>query len=115
MERIATDIYTFSKLRNEGFTYVDKTDELYAMASGEAGKQFFISRPRRFGKSLAVSTLRCLFEGKHELFRGLAIEPEWDWSKESTSVQRTKKAVISPRKSYSARTSLGLCSSISRI
>ena len=44
MEKIATDIYTFSELRNGGFTYVDKTDLLYAMASGEVGKQFFIVR-----------------------------------------------------------------------
>ena len=50
MEKIATDIYTFSELRKNGFTYVDKTDALYDMASGEVGKQFFIARPRRFGK-----------------------------------------------------------------
>ncbi len=81
MEKIATDIYTFSELRNGGFTYVDKTDVLYAMASGETGKQFFIARPRRFGKSLAVSTLKALFRGRRDLFAGLAIEPKWDWSK----------------------------------
>ena len=45
MEKVATDIYTFSRLREEGFTYVDKTDALYAMASGETGVQFFIDRP----------------------------------------------------------------------
>ena len=81
MEKIATDIYTFSRLREGGFTYVDKTDALYAMASGEVGAQFFIARPRRFGKSLAVSTLKSLFLGERDLFRGLAIEPKWDWSK----------------------------------
>ena len=81
MEKVATDIYTFSELRKEGFTYVDKTDALYAMASGETGKQFFIARPRRFGKSLAVSTLKSLFLGEREYFNGLAIEPKWDWSK----------------------------------
>ena len=81
MEKVATDIYTFSELRDGGFTYVDKTDALYAMASGEGGKQFFIARPRRFGKSLAVSTLKALFAGRRELFAGLAIEPKWDWSK----------------------------------
>ena len=81
MEKVATDIYTFSRLREEGFTYVDKTDALYLMASGEAGAQFFIARPRRFGKSLAVSTLKSLFAGRRELFKGLAIEPKWDWSK----------------------------------
>ena len=81
MEKVATDIYTFSELRNLGFTYVDKTEALYAMASGEVGKQFFIARPRRFGKSLAVSTLKALFEGRRSLFQGLAIEPKWDWAK----------------------------------
>ena len=81
MEKIATDIYTFSELRNEGFAYVDKTPILHEMASGESGKQFFIARPRRFGKSLAVSTLKSLFLGERDLFRGLAIEPLWDWSR----------------------------------
>ena len=81
MEKIATDIYTFEKLRKNGFTYVDKTDALYAMASGDVGNQFFIARPRRFGKSLAVSTLKSLFRGERELFAGLKIEPKWDWSK----------------------------------
>ncbi len=52
MEKVATDIYTFEKLRKNGFTYVDKTDALYAMASGDIGSQFFIARPRRFGKAL---------------------------------------------------------------
>ena len=84
MEKVATDIYTFAELRKEGFTYVDKTDALYAMASGEVGAQFFIARPRRFGKSLAVSTLKALFEGRRELFNGLSIEPKWDWSKKWT-------------------------------
>ena len=79
MEKAATD--TFEKLRGGGFTYVDKTAILKQLADGSRGSQFFIARPRRFGKSLAVSMLRCLFEGKHELFEGLAIEPEWDWSK----------------------------------
>ena len=82
MEKVATDIYTFAELRQSGFTYVDKTEQLWEMASGEKGKQFFIARPRRFGKSLAVSTLKSLFEGRRELFAGLAIEPKWDWSKQ---------------------------------
>ena len=81
MEKVATDIYTFAELRNAGFTYVDKTDDLYAMAHGDFGKQFFMARPRRFGKSLAVSTLKALFEGRRDLFEGLAVESKWDWSK----------------------------------
>ena len=81
MERIATDTYSFADLRQDGFAYVDKTDVLRTLADGSRGKQFFIARPRRFGKSLAISTLQCLFEGRRELFAGLAIEPHWDWTK----------------------------------
>jgi hypothetical protein len=54
MENVVTDIYSFARLREEGITYVDKTDVLYSMASGETGAQFFVARPRRFGKALMV-------------------------------------------------------------
>ena len=81
MEKIATDTYSFERVREGGFVYVDKTAILKTLADGSIGTQFFIARPRRFGKSLAVSTLQCLFEGRRDLFRGLAIEPGWDWSK----------------------------------
>lgn len=81
MEKIATDTYSFARLREGGFVYVDKTAILKSLVDGSIGTQFFIARPRRFGKSLAISTLQCLFEGRHDLFRGLAIEPVWDWSK----------------------------------
>ena len=80
-EKAATDIYTFENLRKGGFTYVDKTAILKELADMSRGKQFFIARPRRFGKSLAVTTLQALFEGRRDLFEGLAIEPLWDWSK----------------------------------
>ncbi len=53
MEKVATDIYTFSELRRGDFAYVDKTGFLREMACGESGRHFFIARPRRFGKSLA--------------------------------------------------------------
>ena len=82
MEKPATDIYTFKKLREGGYTYVDKTDVILPLVDNSIGKQFFIARPRRFGKSLLVSTLQCLFEGRRELFEGLKIEPKWDWSKQ---------------------------------
>ena len=81
MEKAATDIYTLENLRMGEYSYVDKTAILKKLADDSRGRQFFIARPRRFGKSLAVSTLKCLFEGKRELFEGLAIEPEWDWSR----------------------------------
>ena len=81
MEKIATDTFSFADIRRDGFVYVDKTAILKPLADGSLGKQFFVARPRRFGKSLAVSTLQCLFEGRRDLFKGLAIEPDWDWSK----------------------------------
>ena len=81
MQKIATDIQTFEELRGSGFTYVDKTEILWRIANGYRGKQFFVARPRRFGKSLAVTTFRALFEGKREFFKGLAIDSlEWDWT-----------------------------------
>ena len=80
MEKIATDIYSFENLRKGGYVYVDKTDLLWRLAVDNEGRQFFISRPRRFGKSLMLSTLKCLFEGRRELFRGLKVEKKrWDW------------------------------------
>ena len=69
----------FESLRNDGFFYVDKTEMVYELATN--GKYFFLSRPRRFGKSLLVSTLEAYFQGKRELFKGLAIEQlEKDWT-----------------------------------
>ena len=81
MEKLATDIYTFEKLVKNGFTYIDKTDRLWPLVNLSIGSQFFIARPRRFGKSLTVSVLQALFEGRRELFKGLYIEPLWDWSR----------------------------------
>ncbi len=79
-QKYPLDIQTFSKLRKEGYLYVDKTDIIYKMTNG-ARKFIFLSRPRRFGKSLLVSTLKSYFEGKKELFEGLAIEKlETDWN-----------------------------------
>ena len=81
MQKIATDIQTFDELRKSGFTYVDKTEILWRIANESRGKQFFIARPRHFGKSLAVTTFRALFKGKREFFKGLAIDSlEWDWT-----------------------------------
>jgi hypothetical protein len=71
-------IQTFEDIITGGFAYVDKTAWVYSLAN--EGKYFFFGRPRRFGKSLLVSTLRAYFEGKKELFEGLAAEKlEKDW------------------------------------
>ena len=65
-------IQNFEKLRRDGCVYVDKTDLIYRLISN--GFYYFLSRPRRFGKSLLLSTIEAYFEGKRELFRGLAID-----------------------------------------
>ncbi len=82
VEYIATNTYDFARIRTTGLAYVDKTAYIHTLADGRMGNQFFLSRPRRFGKSLLCSTLQCLFEGRRELFEGLAIDSlPWDWSK----------------------------------
>ena len=73
-------IQNFESLRNDNYFYVDNTKLIYQLA--RSGRYYFLSRPRRFGKSLLISTLEAYFEGKKELFRGLAIENlEKDWIK----------------------------------
>ena len=72
-------IQNFESLRNGGYVYIDKTDKIYELVS--TGKYYFLSRPRRFGKSLLVSTLEAYLQGKKELFKGLAIESlEKNWT-----------------------------------
>ena len=71
-------IQHFEKLRTEGFVYVDKTALVHKMV--QEGNYYFLSRPRRFGKSMLISTLKAYFEGKRELFQGLAMEQlEQEW------------------------------------
>ena len=66
MKSINTSIYTFENIINEDCLYVDKTEYFYKLVTKKRG-QFFMSRPRRFGKSLAISTLDAIFRGKREL------------------------------------------------
>ncbi|MDR2709496.1 MAG: AAA family ATPase, partial [Elusimicrobiota bacterium] len=71
-------IQEFSQLRNEGCIYIDKTKSILKMLS--LRRVYFLSRPRRFGKSLLISTLDSLFRGEKQLFKGLYIYDKWDWS-----------------------------------
>ena len=69
---------SFENIRKGGFVYVDKTDLVYKLAQGHV---YFLARPRRFGKSLLVSTLKAYFEGRRDLFEGLKMEAlETDWT-----------------------------------
>ena len=76
--RLPLGIQTFSKIREDECYYVDKTRFIARMV--EEGTHFFLSRPRRFGKSLLLDTVKELFEGNEPLFRGLAVHDTWDWS-----------------------------------
>jgi hypothetical protein len=77
----AVGIQEFEHFRTKGSVYIDKTSYVWKMVSADA-KNFFLSRPRRFGKSLLISTLHAYFEGRKELFEGLAIsQREKDWGK----------------------------------
>ena len=76
--KLPIGIQTFEEIRNHGYLYVDKTAMVYRIAN--EGKTYFLSRPRRFGKSLLLSTFEAYFLGKKELFRGLAMEKlETEW------------------------------------
>ena len=84
MEQLKTlpiGIQDFEKLRKDGYLYIDKTELIYKLIKG--GNYYFLSRPRRFGKSLLMSTIHAVFDGKRELFDGLAIadKQDVDWVK----------------------------------
>ena len=79
MKKLTTSIYDFEKLRLGNYLYVDKTEYIWRLLANP-GESYFLSRPRRFGKSLLVSTLKAFFLGKKELFKGLALyDKPCDW------------------------------------
>ena len=78
LARLPLGLQTFAKVREGNFAYVDKTPQALDLAN--AAGVYFLARPRRFGKSLFLDTLRNLFEGRRELFQGLYAEHEWHWS-----------------------------------
>jgi len=77
MDNLPIGVQDFAKLIKEGRIYVDKTEYLYNLINN--GNVYFLSRPRRFGKSLMISILNYLFQGEKELFKGLWIEDKWNW------------------------------------
>ena len=82
MKPIATDTNDFPSLRRDGKIYVDKTKFVHRMVSDANTKLFFISRPRRFGKSLTLSVMKALFSARRELFEGLYLDrTDWKWEK----------------------------------
>jgi hypothetical protein len=78
-KKLPIGIQNFAKIREDDYYYVDKTP--FACRLVKEGSYYFLSRPRRFGKSLFVDTLKELFEGNRDLFKGLYAETHWDWAK----------------------------------
>jgi hypothetical protein len=90
-QKLPIGIQDFVGIRKDGFLYVDKTARIHELVTG-SGQFFFLSRPRRFGKSLLCSTLGALFEGRRELFGAIAGQPplavnslEWEWKAAETA------------------------------
>ncbi|MBK1725270.1 ATP-binding protein, partial [Thiocystis violacea] len=83
--KLPIGIQTFREIREEGCYYVDKT--ALALKLIAEGKSYFLSRPRRFGKSLLLDTLAELFEGNEPLFRGLHAHDRWDWSRRAPVIR----------------------------
>jgi hypothetical protein len=90
-KKLPLGLQDFRGIIEDGYKYIDKTRYLYALAS--AGKYFFLSRPRRFGKSITVATLHELYSGSRELFEGLWIADKWDWNKKHPVIRLSLKDV----------------------
>ena len=87
MQTISIDSNDFAEIRQSRYLYVDKTAWFHRLATAKGRKMFFLARPRRFGKSLMISTLKAMFQGRKDLFEGLAImDTDWDWEKEKRPV-----------------------------
>lgn len=101
MKKLPTGIQTFSKIREGDYAYVDKTEDIYKLIDN--GSYYFLSRPRRFGKSLLIDTISELFKGSKDYFKGLFIYDKWDWSIKYTVINinfasgkvRTPESLIS--------------------
>ena len=107
MKPINTSYYDFEKLVTGGFVYVDKTAQIYELAKPDADGLYYLPRPRRFGKSLMISTLKALFLGRRELFRGLKIEKtDWDWGNEVYPVLHLDMSTVASKNAAELEVSL---------
>ncbi|MEM1687430.1 MAG: AAA family ATPase, partial [Zestosphaera sp.] len=78
-KKLPIGIQSFEKIRTEDYYYVDKTGYIHKLVN-TGSSSYFLSRPRRFGKSLLIDTIKQAFLGRKELFEGLFLENNWDWS-----------------------------------
>ena len=107
MKPINTSYYDFATLITGGYVYVDKTAQLYELAKPGSDGLYYLPRPRRFGKSLMISTLKALFQGRRELFRGLKIEQTaWDWEREIYPVLHLDMSTVSSKNATELEVSL---------
>ena len=93
MTKYPIGLQNFQGLREDGYVYVDKTAFVYELA--QSGKYYFLSRPRRFGKSLFLSTLEAYYLGKKELFKGLALEQKFDGFQLGIPNDEVKRCLLS--------------------
>ena len=91
MQKLPIGLQNFQELRTGDYLYVDKTPVLRQLV--ETGKYYFLSRPRRFGKSLLVSTLSELFQGNQALFEGLWIHDQWDWTQKNPVIHLSLNSI----------------------
>lgn len=90
-QRLPLGLQDFRGIIEDGYLYVDKTEHIHRMIA--FGKFFFLSRPRRFGKSITIAVLQELYSGSRELFKGLWIEDKWDWDRKHPVIRISLKAV----------------------
>ena len=81
MKNLPLGIQEFKELRSNDYLYVDKTEKIHKLIT--TGKYYFLTRPRRFGKSLLLSTIKEIYKGNKSLFKDLWIEDKWDWTKKN--------------------------------
>ncbi len=90
-QRLPLELQDFRGIIEDGYLYVDKTEHIQRMIT--FGKFFFLSRPRRFGKSITVAVLQELYSGGRELFKGLWIEDKWDWDRKHPVIRISLKDI----------------------
>jgi PAS domain-containing protein len=90
-QKLPLGLQDFTEIIEGDYKYIDKTKYIHSIAS--RGKFYFLSRPRRFGKSLTISTLQALYQGSKTLFKGLWIEDKWDWNKKNPVVRLSLKDI----------------------
>ncbi|MDR1820359.1 MAG: ATP-binding protein [Methanobrevibacter sp.] len=93
LKKLGVDTQSFEILRRYDYLYIDKTENIWNLINN--GRIYFLSRPRRFGKSLLVSTLKELFKGNKELFKGLYIYDKWNWNKTYPVIQLSMSELTS--------------------